>query len=76
MMTYKYDVCGYSQTGDYITIQTNDVIHAIQAFHGLNIHDDKSIVDGFTGEILASNTMNDKYATDEMALMMIGLASI
>lgn len=76
MMIYKYIVSGYSQTGNFITIQSNDVIHSIQAFHGLNIHDDKSITDGFTGEILAMSTVDEKYATDEMALMMIGLANI
>lgn len=76
MMTYKYDVCGYSQTGDYITVQTNDVINAIRAFHGLNSFDDKSITDGMTGEILAMSTVDEKYATDEMALMMLGLANV
>lgn len=76
MMTYKYVVSGYSQTGDFITVQSNDIIHSIQAFHGLNSLDDKSITDGATGEILAMSTVDEKYATDEMALMMIGLASI
>ena len=74
MMNFKYHVnayCGNHET----TLRTNDVRIAIEEF---SAHVEEcvqcDIMDGTTGEILAiaNNPNHPNYATDEMALMILG----
>ena len=75
MMNFKYHVTCFANS-DEIEIRTNNIITALDAFFtsvedGSHAH----IVDGTTGEVLAiTNAPGDdpNYATEEMALMMLG----
>ena len=75
MKTFNYNVNTYFADGDEMTYRTNSVKAAIEAFfeavEGCH-HTD--IVNGFTGEVLAlcGHPEGEDFATDEMALMMLG----
>lgn len=75
MMNFKYHVTVYAE-GDEITLRTNNITTALDAFFS-SIEDGThaNIVDGTTGEVLAiTNAPGDEpnYATEEMCLMMLG----
>ena len=73
-MNYKYFVNAHFEKAE-TTLRTNDVRIAIQEFFDYiadGVHCD--IVNGFTGEVLAiaCSPEGEDYATEEMALMMLG----
>lgn len=75
MMNFKYHVTVYAE-GDEITLRTNNITTALDAFFS-SVEDGThaNIVDGTTGEVLAiTNAPGDEpnYATEEMCLMMLG----
>ena len=74
MMNYTYNVNAHFEKAE-TTLRTNDVKVAIQEFFDYvadGVHCD--IVNGFTGEVLAiaCSPEGEDFATDEMALMMLG----
>lgn len=74
MMNYTYNVNAHFEKAE-TTLRTNDVCVAIQEFFDYvadGVHCD--IVNGFTGEVLAiaCSPEGEDFATDEMALMMLG----
>ena len=75
MKNFNYNVNSYFADGSEITLRTNAVRDAIEAFfenveNGVHCN----IVNGFTGEVLAiaCSPEGEDFATDEMALMMVG----
>lgn len=75
MKNFNYNVNSYFADGCEMTFRTNNVNDAIGAFFENvenGVHCD--IVNGFTGEVLviANSPEGDDFATDEMALMMVG----
>lgn len=74
MKQFNYEVNAHFAKAE-TTLRTNDITVALGEFFEYvedGVHCD--IVNGFTGEVLAiANNPNDEdYATDEMALMMLG----
>ena len=74
MMNYTYNVNAHFEKAE-TTLRTNDVRVAIQEFFDYvadGVHCD--IVNGFTGEVLAiaCSPEGEDFATDEMALMILG----
>ncbi len=74
MMNYTYNVNAHFEKAE-TTLRTNDVRVAIQEFFDY-VSDGVwcDIVNGFTGEVLAiaGSPEGEDFATDEMALMMLG----
>ena len=75
MKNFNYNVNSYFADGSEMTFRTNNVRDAIEAFFENvenGVHCD--IVNGFTGEVLAlcGHPEGEDFATDEMALMMVG----
>ena len=75
MKQFNYNVNSYFADGCEMTFRTNNVSDAIGAFFENaenGVHCD--IVNGFTGEVLAlcGHPEGEDFATDEMALMMLG----
>ena len=75
MKDFNYNVNSYFADGTEMTLRTNNVRDAIEAFfenveNGVHCN----IVNGFTGEVLVlcGNPEAEDFATDEMALMMVG----
>lgn len=75
MKNFAYSVNSYFADGSEITLRTNNVRDAIEAFFE-NVENGVwcDIANGFTGEVLAmaGNPDGEDFATDEMALMMVG----
>ena len=74
MMNFKYEVNTYMDNEE-VTFRTNNPHNAITAFcDALEMGAHVNIVDGTTGEVLAiANCPDmDDYATEEIALMMLG----
>lgn len=74
MMNYTYNVNAHFEKAE-TTLRTNDVRVAIQEFFDY-VADGVwcDVVNGFTGEVLAiaCSPEGEDFATDEMALMMLG----
>ena len=74
MMNFNYNVNAHFEKAE-TTLRTNDVRVALQEFFDY-VADGVwcDIVNGFTGEVLAiaGSPEGEDFATDEMALMMLG----
>lgn len=75
MKNFNYNVNSYFADGTEMTLRTNNVRDAIEAFFE-NVENGVrcDIVNGFTGEVLAlcGHPEGEDFATDEMALMFLG----
>lgn len=75
MNTFNYNINIHYADGDEVTYRTNDIKSAISAFfEAVEEGSHTNIVNGFTGEVLAiaGSPEGEDFATDEMALMMLG----
>ena len=75
MNTFTYNINIYYADGDEVTYRTNNINSAISAFfEAVEEGNHTNIVNGFTGEVLAiaCSPEGEDFATDEMALMMVG----
>ncbi len=73
MKNFNYNVNTYFADGDEMTLRTNSIKSALDAFFASaedGHHTD--IVNGFTGEVLAIANTDEPWVTDEMGLMMVG----
>jgi hypothetical protein len=73
MKNFNYNVNTYFADGDEMTLRTNSIRSALDAFFASaedGHHTD--IVNGFTGEVLAIANTDEPWVTDEMSLMMVG----
>ena len=73
MKNFNYNVNTYCADGDEMTLRTNSINSALDAFFASaedGHHTD--IVNGFTGEVLAIANTDEPWVTDEMSLMMVG----
>ncbi len=74
MQNFNYNVNTYFD-GEELTYRTNSIHNALTSFFDdVNEGYHTNIVNGFTGEVLAiaNSPEGDDFATDEMALMMVG----
>ena len=73
MKNFNYNVNTYFADGDEMTLRTNSINSALDAFFASaedGHHTD--IVNGFTGEVLAIANTDEPWVTEEMSLMMVG----
>lgn len=73
MKNFNYNVNTYCADGDEMTLRTNSIKSALDAFYA-SVEDGHhtDIVNGFTGEVLAIANTDEPWCTDEMALMILG----
>ena len=75
MKNFNYNVNTYFADGDEMTVRTNCIKTALDAFfESVENGHHTNIVNGFTGEVLAiaGSPEGEDFATDEMALMFLG----
>ena len=74
MKNFAYNVNTYCENEEF-TFRTNSITNALAEFFE-NVAEGyhTNIINGFTGEVLAiaNNPEGEDFATDEMALMMLG----